>query len=71
MVKLVKLNPEAHGSLTLGDRISDYAASQHMFPVRVTEIAQAISTFPVLISRVQDVGAASRDAWPEVVLLGH
>ena len=59
MVDLAPLNPDVHGKLKVEMSKGVYASKQHMFPLRVNEIAQAIGSFPVLISRVQNTGDLS------------
>ncbi|MEM9838191.1 MAG: SapC family protein [Pseudomonadota bacterium] len=57
MATLSPLNPQEHGHLKVKpSRMTDYAAPRHMIPLRVTELTQATSCFPVFISRLEGQG---------------
>lgn len=61
-MNIVPLNSEQHKDLKLGDVITGHAATRHMFPLRVTEVANAIVSFPVMVSRVEGTGDMSLSA---------
>lgn len=53
MAELVRLSLSAHGALNLSPQRAElFAKGKHMLPLRVTEISQAISDFPVFISQM-------------------
>jgi len=55
MATLTALTSGAHGALKLkADSGVIYAQSSHMLPLRVTEVAQAIVDFPVMMSRMSN-----------------
>jgi len=52
MAKLVAISAEAHRDLFIrAGHAVIYARKAHMLPLRVTEVAQAIIDFPVIVSR--------------------
>lgn len=52
MAKLVAISADAHGGISISPEQSVlYAREAHMLPLRVTEVAQAIIDFPVIVSR--------------------
>ena len=54
MATLSELNFEQHGKLKVSaDSAVQYAERRHMIPLKVTELAQAITCFPVFISRLE------------------
>jgi len=62
MATLTALTSDAHGSLKItANSAIIYAQKAHMLPLRVTEVAQAIVDFPVMISRMSN-GAMSLSA---------
>lgn len=62
MAVLTALTPGAHGALKVrAESEIIYAQNAHMLPLRVTEVAQAIVDFPVMISRMSN-GAMSLSA---------
>ena len=57
MARLVPIDPDKHADLKVSkNRDVEFAASRHLLALQATEISQAISSFPVLISRVHDQG---------------
>lgn len=52
MAELVELNSSTHKTLKVVDSAElDYAASQHILNVRVAEVGQAVTSFPVFLMK--------------------
>lgn len=57
MASLVKLDPRQHAALKVStNRAAIYAQSQHLMPLRVTDASQAVSNFPVFLTRETETG---------------
>lgn len=53
MPELVKLTAEHHGDLKVAETCAiDVAKEQHMIGLKVTEVGQAVTNFPVFVTRV-------------------
>jgi len=63
MAQLIALSAEKHSNTNVSyKRASIYARTAHMLPIRVTEIAQAIVDFPIVISRISQTSDLSLSA---------
>lgn len=59
MIELVELDGEAHRDLCVAEGCAvEVAAEQHVINIRANEIAQAVSAFPVFLTRDPNSGAA-------------
>lgn len=57
MAELTELNSKVHANLKIVPNCAiNVAATQHVIGVRVTEVAQCVSTFPVFLSKVAESG---------------